>query len=87
MLIERLLSMLMYGNCSQMQALLREAGEAHMAPDDYQKFVSEHKNAQLVKPEDPGYVIASMALKASPSLSGQFVSWNSEECKDYDRKQ
>lgn len=57
-----------------------------MKPEDHQKFVMEHKNAKLVKPEDPGYVIAALALRASPSLTGQFVTWNGDECKEYRRQ-
>ena len=69
-----------------MQELLRTAGGAHMKSEDHQKFVMEHKNAKLVKPEDPGYVIAALALRASPSLTGQFVTWNGDECKEYRRQ-
>lgn len=69
-----------------MQGLLRSAGKPHMKLDDYQKYATEHENGKLIKPEDPGYVIAALAIRASSTLSGQFVIWDGEECTDY-RKQ
>ncbi|KAI0053583.1 NAD(P)-binding protein [Auriscalpium vulgare] len=68
-----------------MQAALRETGRVHMTEEDYNTFVREHTEGKLVKPEDAGYVIAKLALEAPASLSGQFVSWNSDECKAYMR--
>lgn len=44
------------------------------------------KSGQLAKAEDVGYCIASLALKAPSTLSGQFVDWKSDECKDFRRK-
>ncbi|TDL29567.1 short-chain dehydrogenase [Rickenella mellea] len=66
-----------------MQALLRSEGSAHMSEADYQRFVAAHAEGKLVNPEDPGYVIAALSLQASNELSGQFVTWNADECKGY----
>ncbi|KAJ7228589.1 hypothetical protein GGX14DRAFT_613726 [Mycena pura] len=70
---------------TDMQAALRQTGVAHMSPEDYQMFVSAYTNGKLLNAEDPGYVIASLALTAAKSMSGQFVSWDSPECKAYRR--
>jgi hypothetical protein len=67
-----------------MQAALRE-NTAHMLPADAQRFVDAHANGKLVKPEDSGHVIATLALRAPKELSGKFVSWDSDECADFRR--
>jgi len=48
-----------------------------------QNFVLAYANGKLVKPEDCGHVIAALSLKAPKTLSGQFVSWDSEECREF----
>ncbi|KAJ7665545.1 hypothetical protein B0H17DRAFT_1090898 [Mycena rosella] len=68
---------------TNMQAALRETGAAHMTAKDHQSFVSAHTDGRLLKPEDPGHVIASLALNATKSMSGQFVSWDAAECTNY----
>ncbi|CAL1700765.1 unnamed protein product [Somion occarium] len=68
-----------------MQAQIRESGAPHLTEQDFTKFSSAYAEGKLVKPEDSGYVIAALALRAPKSLSGQFVSWNSEDCKDFRR--
>ncbi|TFK43463.1 short-chain dehydrogenase [Crucibulum laeve] len=66
-----------------MQHILRESGGIHMAEEAHKMFVRTHAEGKLVKPEDCGHVIAALAIKAPKSLNGQFVSWDSEECKDF----
>ncbi|KAJ7068342.1 hypothetical protein C8F01DRAFT_978005 [Mycena amicta] len=68
---------------TDMQAALRESGAAHMSPKDHEMFVSAHANGKLLNAEDPGHVIASLSLDAPRSMSGQFVSWDAEECAPY----
>ncbi|KAJ7094690.1 hypothetical protein B0H15DRAFT_776215 [Mycena belliarum] len=68
---------------TDMQATLRQTGATHMKAADHNKFIATHKEGALLKAEDPGHVIASLALHASKSLSGQFVSWDSEECAEH----
>ncbi|KAJ3500385.1 hypothetical protein NMY22_g19279 [Coprinellus aureogranulatus] len=72
---------------TDMQAEMRSVGATALAPADYQIFAQAHSNGKLVKPEDCGHVIAALALRAERSLSGQFVSWDSEECKAYRKKE
>jgi len=57
-----------------------------MMPSDMKVFIDAHANGKLVKPEDCGYVAASLSLKADKTLSGNFVSWDSDECKPYRRE-
>ncbi|KAJ6539419.1 hypothetical protein B0H19DRAFT_1178941 [Mycena capillaripes] len=68
---------------TDMQAALRETGAPHMTANDHQLFVAAYTDGKLLKAEQPGHVIASLALHATKSLSGQFVSWDSQECADY----
>ncbi|KAJ7754241.1 hypothetical protein DFH07DRAFT_823390 [Mycena maculata] len=66
-----------------MQATLRETGAPHMAPKDHASFVAAHEDGKLLKAEDPGHVIAALAVRAAKGLSGQFVSWDAQECAEY----
>ena len=66
-----------------MQDLVREAGPKYMPEVDAQKYISAHKEGRLVRPEQAGHVIAALSLSAPMSLSGLFVNWDSEECKDF----
>ncbi|KAF5344072.1 hypothetical protein D9758_008871 [Tetrapyrgos nigripes] len=65
-----------------MQKEIRESGATHMG-DGHANFVRLHKDGLLLKPEESGHVLASLALKAPKSLSGQYVSWDAEECKEF----
>lgn len=71
----------------QMQAEIRAIGATALAPADYQKFCQAYSSGKLVKPEDCGHVIAALALRADKSLSGEFVSWDSDECKAYRKEE
>ncbi|KAF8195813.1 hypothetical protein K438DRAFT_1906444 [Mycena galopus ATCC 62051] len=68
---------------TDMQAALRQGGAPHMKAQDHQMFVAAHTDGKLLKPEDPGHVIAALSCNAVKSMSGQFVSWDSQECADY----
>jgi hypothetical protein len=68
-----------------MQEALRQTGATHMSATDYEKFVRVHADGKLVKPEDCGHVIAGLALEAPVTLSGSFVNWDSEDCKEFRR--
>ncbi|KAH7920162.1 short-chain dehydrogenase [Leucogyrophana mollusca] len=71
---------------TDMQGKLRESGAPHMTDKDHQIFVDAYEQGTLVKPYDVGYVIAGLSLGAPLSLSGQFVRWDEEECKDFRRR-
>ncbi|KAL0949483.1 hypothetical protein HGRIS_009536 [Hohenbuehelia grisea] len=71
---------------TNMQATLRATGAEAMGEASHAKFVQAHSDGKLVKPEDAGHVIASLSVEATKELSGQFVSWDSDECKPYRRE-
>jgi hypothetical protein len=68
-----------------MQGHIREFGGPHMAPGVHENFAREKREGLLLKPEDPGHVIAALALHAPESLSGEFVSWDDERCREFRR--
>jgi len=70
-----------------MQLTLRSIGDAHMEEKAHKFFVQAHADGKLVKPEDCGHVIASLSIRAPKALSGQFVSWDSEECAPFRKDQ
>lgn len=74
---------MVYSTNFQMQLLLRETGAVHLSPEVHDNFVNLHAHGKLLKPEYPGHVIASLALHAPKTLSGQFVSWDDDECKEF----
>ncbi|KAL0576918.1 hypothetical protein V5O48_005064 [Marasmius crinis-equi] len=67
----------------QMQQTIREKGVEPMAQSDHKKFISLYTDGVLLKPELPGHVIAALALRAPKGLSGQFVSWDDQQCKEF----
>ncbi|KAF9446935.1 NAD(P)-binding protein [Macrolepiota fuliginosa MF-IS2] len=69
-----------------MQEILRQTGATHMSKAQHDVFLGAHADGKLVKPEDCGHVIAALSLEAPPELSGEFVSWDSEECRAFRRK-
>lgn len=54
-----------------------------MQTKDHQLFVQAHAEGKLVDPDDCGHVIASLSLQSTKNLSGQFISWDSDDCKPY----
>jgi NAD(P)-dependent dehydrogenase (short-subunit alcohol dehydrogenase family) len=69
----------------QMQRDVRD--NAHVMPaEEAKRFIQAHTEGTLIKPEDPGHVIATLALKAPKSISGQFVTWNQPDLADFRRK-
>ena len=61
--------------------------ESEKVDPEFLRLLQERvKTGQVAKAEDVGYCIASLALGAPKSLSGQFVDWASEECIDFRRK-
>ncbi|SCZ91932.1 BZ3500_MvSof-1268-A1-R1_Chr5-3g08228 [Microbotryum saponariae] len=68
---------------TEMQTSLRATGEQHMSAKDFSKFTGLHERGELVPPEKPGAVLAGLAIKATKEWSGNFVSWDAEEMKEY----
>jgi len=49
-----------------------------MTSAQHAEFIYLHENKILLHPDQPGYVIASLAIKALSSISGKFLSWDDE---------
>jgi len=61
---------------TQMQQALREQHLPEMNEKDSEKFTSAYREGRLLRPDQPGNVIARLVLDAPKELSGQFVAWN-----------
>ena len=66
-----------------MQGIIRSTGSGHMDPATHESFVREHAQGLLLPPDQPGHVIAKLALAAPKDLSGKFVSWDDEVLKAF----
>lgn len=54
-----------------MQQQIRELGGSGMEPGQHASFIDEHKHGKLLKPEQPGTVIAKLVDSAPKELSGK----------------
>ncbi|WOO77253.1 putative oxidoreductase [Vanrija pseudolonga] len=70
-----------------MQAHIRAVGPGAMAPTDMSKFNSLHAEGKLLRPEQPGSVIAGAAVGVGLELSGEFVNWEDERLAAWREKQ
>lgn len=68
---------------TEMQRAIREEHNKTMSASDQEKFHGLHKEGKLVRPEQPGGVIANLSLKAEKGLSGKFLSWDDACLKEY----
>lgn len=68
---------------SEMQREIRETHAVNMDEKDRQKFINSHKEGKLLRPEQPGHVIAKLAVDAEGELSGKFLSWNDASLAEY----
>jgi hypothetical protein len=68
-----------------MQRQLRETGSGYMDADVHESFIREKEEGLLSKPEDPGHVIAALAINGPESLSGEFIRWDDERCREFRR--
>ncbi|PFH60226.1 hypothetical protein XA68_11291 [Ophiocordyceps unilateralis] len=68
---------------TNMQSVLREAGKDTMDKAQYDSFVEAFQQGTLLKPEQPGNVIARLAARPRSELSGKFLSWNAPELVEY----
>ena len=58
---------------TQMQRDVREKHSKTMQEADNVKFHTLHKEGKLLKPEQPGHVMARLVLDAPKPLSGKFL--------------
>ena len=58
---------------TEMQRDIRDVHVSAMKEQDAAKFLTLHKEGRLLKPEQPGHVMAKLVLQAPRNLSGQFL--------------
>ena len=63
---------------TEMQREIREIHHNTMSATDASKFSSLKKDGGLLRPEQPGHVIAKLAISAGKEFSGKFLSWNDD---------
>ncbi|KAK6206153.1 hypothetical protein LQW54_007874 [Pestalotiopsis sp. IQ-011] len=68
---------------TDMQLQIRELGGASMTAKDHASFIKEHASGQLLKPEQPGSVIANLAVGAPKEVNGKHLRWNDPELKSF----
>jgi NAD(P)-dependent dehydrogenase (short-subunit alcohol dehydrogenase family) len=56
-----------------MQKTIREEHNSKMDQKDVEKFAKLHSEKILLRPEQPGHVMAKLVLKAPHELSGKFL--------------
>ncbi|KAI1337109.1 short-chain dehydrogenase [Xylariaceae sp. FL0016] len=69
-----------------MQKQIREEGQKGMAPDIHASFIEEHESGRLLNPDQPGTVIAKLAIAAPKDHSGKHYRWNAAELVDFQNK-
>jgi hypothetical protein len=65
-----------------MQEELREKG-TEMSRKDHETFMADFEEGRLIKPEQPGAVLAKLAVGAKPELSGKYFKWDASELAEY----
>jgi len=68
---------------TEMQRELREKHADSMDEKDRIKFLGLPKEGKLLRPEQPGNVMARLAISAPIELSGHFLSWNAPELEAF----
>ena len=58
---------------TKMQETLASTHFAKMEENDTERFKKMRKEGKMLKPEQPGNVMAKLVLNASPELSGEFL--------------
>ncbi|KAI4696987.1 uncharacterized protein J4E84_000111 [Alternaria hordeiaustralica] len=73
---------------TEMQREIREVHHERMSEKDRTKFSGLKKEGGLLKPEQPGYVMARLAVAKGEDVkgfNGQFLSWNDESLGAFQR--
>ncbi|KAF2748027.1 NAD(P)-binding protein, partial [Sporormia fimetaria CBS 119925] len=61
---------------TEMQREIREEHHTRMSSKDAEKFHGLKREGGLLRPEQPGHVIAQLAVDAPKELSGEFLNWD-----------
>lgn len=64
---------------TEMQRDIREVHSMSMHEKDVARYLQLHRDGGLLRPEQPGRVIAKLALDGPSELSGKFLSWNDKD--------
>lgn len=68
---------------TDMQLQIRELGGASMTAKDHASFIKEHASGQLLKPEQPGSVIANLAVGAPKEVNGKHLRFVTSFRQDF----
>jgi NAD(P)-dependent dehydrogenase (short-subunit alcohol dehydrogenase family) len=68
---------------TEMQREIREKHNGVMEGKDAARFKELKETGGLLRPEQPGHVMAKLVLDAPRELSGKFLTWNAEELKAF----
>lgn len=71
---------------TEMQREIREVHHERMSDKDRVKFAGLKTDGGLLRPEQPGHVIAKLAAARGEDvkgLSGRFLNWNDESLGSY----
>jgi len=68
---------------TEMQRELREVHHKVMDTKDAEKFAGLKGNGKLLSPEQPGNVIAKLAIDAPKALTGCFLNWNDKDLEEF----
>ena len=71
---------------TEMQIELRDRHMHKMDEPDADKFRNLRKEGKMLKPEQPGNVMARLILNAPAELSGQMFRWDGEEAVAFQDK-
>ncbi|KAH8201177.1 hypothetical protein TruAng_004645 [Truncatella angustata] len=71
---------------TDMQGVIRELGGKSMTEKDHASFIEEFASGKLLKPEQPGSVIANLVVGATKELSGKHLRWNAKELSSFQGK-
>ncbi|ETS84310.1 hypothetical protein PFICI_02335 [Pestalotiopsis fici W106-1] len=68
---------------TDMQQQIRELGGGHMTDKDHASFIEEHASGKLLKPEQPGTVIANLVAGPPKEVNGKHLRWNDDQLKSF----
>ena len=68
---------------TEMQQDIREKHNTAMDASDAKRFAELKSSGGLLKPEQPGHVMAKLVVDPPTALNGKFLSWNAEELKSF----
>ncbi|KAK7408179.1 hypothetical protein QQX98_009646 [Neonectria punicea] len=68
---------------TEMQGVLRSAGKDTMDKPQYDTFTEAFDKGTLLRPEQPGHVMAKFVANPLRELSGKAFTWNSSEVAAY----